>query len=66
MKDFSSRCQGIIEEAMKWAPGTTRSHLAQYLTRPVAGHHSGLALALEAGLQFSGLTPAAVPLAVRP
>ena len=64
MKDFSARCEGIIEEAMKWAPGTTRSHLAEYLTRPAPGHHTGLALALEAGLHFAGPSPQAAPLAV--
>ncbi|XP_043226058.1 phosphatidylinositol 4-kinase alpha-like isoform X2 [Amphibalanus amphitrite] len=63
VKDFSARCEGIIEEAMKWAPATTRSHLAEYLTRPAPAHHTGLALALEAGLHFAGPSPQAAPLA---
>ncbi|XP_037092304.1 LOW QUALITY PROTEIN: phosphatidylinositol 4-kinase alpha-like [Pollicipes pollicipes] len=63
VKDFAARCQGIIEEAMKWAPATTRSHLVEYLRRPAGGHHAGLALALESGLQFAGLCPQAAPLA---
>ena len=50
--DFSARCQGIILEAMKWAPNITRSHLEQYLTNheKLLTHlntHTGLSLAVE-------------------
>lgn len=49
-KDFSDRCQGIVSEAMKWAPKSTISHLQEYPNQiPTAtlSHHSGLALAFD-------------------
>ncbi|EDW82565.1 uncharacterized protein Dwil_GK25066 [Drosophila willistoni] len=50
LKDFADRCQGIVNEAMKWAPRSTRSHLQEYpnqIPTPVLAHHSGLALAFD-------------------
>lgn len=54
LKDFADRCQGIVNEAMKWAPNSTRSHLQEYpnqVPTPTLSHHSGLALAFDAVLQ---------------
>lgn len=49
--------QGIVEEAMKWARQSTRSHIQEYLNQLPSGihHHTGLALATEAALQYTGL-----------
>lgn len=57
VKDFADRCQGIVEEAMKWAPQSTRSHIQEYLNQIPSGihHHTGLGLATEAALQYMGL-----------
>lgn len=67
MKDFAARCQGIIQEAMKWAPHATHSHLQDYINQiPSSGmwHHSGLALATESMLQCTGLNRQSAPLSV--
>lgn len=58
MKDFAARCKGIIQEAMKWTPQATRSHLQDYLNQLSASgiwYHSGLSLAIESVLQYTGL-----------
>lgn len=52
-KDFADRCQGIVNEAMKWAPRSTRSHLQEYPNQvpiSVLAEHSGLALAFDSVL----------------
>ncbi|KAJ4431264.1 hypothetical protein ANN_19861 [Periplaneta americana] len=67
VKDFAARCQGIVQEAMKWAPHATRSHLQDYLNQiPSSGmwHHSGLALATESMLQYTGLNLQSAPLSI--
>lgn len=54
LKDFADRCQGIVNEAMKWAPKSTKSHLQEYpnqLPSSSLTHHSGLALAFDAVLK---------------
>uniref|UniRef100_W4VRQ0 Phosphatidylinositol 4-kinase alpha n=1 Tax=Corethrella appendiculata TaxID=1370023 RepID=W4VRQ0_9DIPT len=53
VKDFADRCQGIVNEAMKWAPRSTRSHLQEYpnqLPTSSLTHHSGLSLAFDSVL----------------
>lgn len=66
LKDFADRCQGIVNEAMKWAPRSTRSHLQEYpnqIPTQALSHHSGMALAFDAVLNCdapslsSSLTP---------
>lgn len=55
VKDFTARCKGIVQEAMKWAPQATRSHLQEYVNQiPSSGmwHHSGLSLAIDSVLEF--------------
>lgn len=68
INDFSARCLGIVQEAMKWAPQATRSHLQDYLNKiPSSGrwHHSGLSLATESILTSKGLNLHSAPLSVR-
>ncbi|EDW30643.1 GL26893 [Drosophila persimilis] len=60
LKDFADRCQGIVNEAMKWAPRSTRSHLQEYpnqIPTPALAHHSGLALAIDSVVNSSYLHP---------
>lgn len=70
LKDFADRCQGIVNEAMKWAPKSTRSHLQEYpnqVPTPTLAHHSGLALAFDAVLNShsaqNSMSSAAITLA---
>ncbi|CAM1325927.1 PI4KA (predicted) [Pycnogonum litorale] len=67
VRDFSSRCQGIIQEAMKWAPKATEAHIEEYLNNPITSNrglqqHTGLSLATESVLQFTGLNVLSAPL----
>lgn len=69
VQDFAARCQGIIQEAVKWAPIITRSHLEEYLacysyTADGLTQHSGVALAIESVLQFAGLNSYSAPLPI--
>ncbi|XP_068676768.1 phosphatidylinositol 4-kinase alpha-like isoform X2 [Montipora foliosa] len=65
VRDFAARCSGIIMEAIKWAPETTRSLLQDYIMKlenasQGVAHHTGLSLATENVLQFAGLNPSSV------
>lgn len=64
-KDFADRCQGIVNEAMKWAPRSTRSHLQEYPNQlPTSSlvHHSGLALAFDSVLHnFNNQSQSSLP-----
>ncbi|CAG9559156.1 unnamed protein product [Danaus chrysippus] len=65
VKDFADRCHGIVQEAMKWAPQSTRSHLQEYLNQvpnSTLWHHCGLALATGALLGAPGLNRMSAPL----
>lgn len=65
VKDFTARCKGIVQEAMKWAPQATRSHLQEYVNQIPSGlkHHSGLCLSTDTVLEFVDLAvpPSALP-----
>ncbi|KAK3587139.1 hypothetical protein CHS0354_006780 [Potamilus streckersoni] len=67
VKDFATRSSQILQEALKWAPSTTRSHLIEYLLKFENAseglfQHSGLALATESVLNYAGYSKTAAVL----
>lgn len=63
--DFSARSLGIVQEAMKWAPQATRSHLQEYLNQiPDSVRHIGLALATESVLHNKDINLQSITLSV--
>lgn len=73
VKQFSVHTVTILQEAMRWAPHSTQSHLIEYLVKlgSMSGHlgqHSGLALATEGVLNFAGYNSqsAALPVSKHP
>lgn len=65
--DFAARSLGILQEAMKWASPTIRSHLQDYLNHVSTSgqwHHTGLALATESILSSKELNFHSAPLPV--
>jgi phosphatidylinositol 4-kinase len=67
VRDFAARCQGIIQEAMKWAPSSTKSLLQNYLCNQEQSllglsQHSGFSLAIESVIHYSGLNSISLPL----
>lgn len=61
MRDFSSRCHGILQEALKWAADSTKSLLQEYLIENediTASVHYGIALFTEILLKHDS-TPTA-------
>ncbi|VDK40748.1 unnamed protein product [Gongylonema pulchrum] len=48
VRDFSLRCEQILQEAIKWAPGSTRSHLVEYISSINPSCSDNLRLTVEA------------------
>lgn len=67
VKDFSMYSDGILKEAMKWAPEWTTSHIQEYanqLTEVDIWNHAGLSLAMESIMQCSPFNSESAQLSV--
>ncbi|MFH4977100.1 hypothetical protein AB6A40_003809 [Gnathostoma spinigerum] len=51
VRDFSHRCEQILQEAIKWAPGSTHSHLLEYVSNANSVIDGSLKLTIEAVLK---------------
>lgn len=58
VRDFTSRCANILQEALKFAPITTKSHIQNYMIQQQQNgddiyNHSGINMVLDAVLHYS-------------
>ncbi|KAH8031484.1 hypothetical protein HPB51_017547 [Rhipicephalus microplus] len=66
VRDLAAHCQGIVQEAVKWAPIATRSHLQEYMVTnselvEALTQHTGVGLAIESIMLFAGLNASSSP-----
>lgn len=66
VRDLAAHCQGIVQEAVKWAPIATRSHLQEYMVAnsemvEALTQHTGVGLAIESIMLFAGLNASSSP-----
>uniref|UniRef100_A0AAF5D936 1-phosphatidylinositol 4-kinase n=3 Tax=Strongyloides stercoralis TaxID=6248 RepID=A0AAF5D936_STRER len=50
-KDFTGRCEQILSEAMRWAPGSTHSYILDYICKTNSTNDNSLRITIEAVLK---------------